>query len=60
MNVNAQEKSWSVTAVQKLRELWQEGVSAELISETVRRPEAAVRAKAAELGLPQHVVSRER
>jgi hypothetical protein len=55
MSLDAQEKSWSLTAVQKLRELWREGVSAELISQTLQRPEPDVRAKAAELGLPQHV-----
>jgi hypothetical protein len=55
MSLHAQEKSWSLTAVQKLLELWREGVSAEMISQTLQRPEADVRAKAAELGLPQHV-----
>lgn len=46
---------WSVTAVDKLRELWREGVSAQLIAHTLGRPESEVRAKAAELRLPQHV-----
>ncbi len=60
MNVYAQQKSWSLTAVEKLRALWREGVSAELISQTLQRPEPDVRAKAAELGLPQHVSEAER
>jgi hypothetical protein len=46
---------WSVQAVEKLRELWREGVPADMISQTLARPEHVVRAKAAELGLPQHV-----
>ena len=46
---------WSIGAVEKLKELWNAGVSAELISQTLARPEHAVRAKAAELRLPQHV-----
>ncbi len=46
---------WSITAVEKLKELWNAGVSAEMISQTLGRPEAVVRAKAHELGLPQHV-----
>jgi hypothetical protein len=59
MNANAQDNPWSLTAVQKLRELWRESVPAEMISQTLRRSEADVRAKAAELGLPQHVSARE-
>jgi hypothetical protein len=47
--------AWSLTAVEKLQQLWREGVPAELISQTLGRSEADVRAKAAELGLPQHV-----
>jgi hypothetical protein len=46
---------WSREAVAKLIELWREGVSAKVISATLRRDEAAVRAKAAELKLPEHV-----
>lgn len=46
---------WSIQSVEKLVELWKEGVRAELIAQTLQRPEAEVRAKAAELGLPQHV-----
>ena len=46
---------WSITAIDKLRQLWNEGVSAEMISQTLGRPEHQVRAKAGELGLPQHV-----
>lgn len=55
MNVSAQEKPWSLTAVEKLRELWRDGVPVAVISQTLQRPEAEVRAKAAEFGLPQHV-----
>ena len=47
--------SWSITAVDKLKELWNAGVSAEMISQTLHRSEEEVRAKAGELGLPQHV-----
>ncbi len=46
---------WSITAVDKLKELWNAGVSAEMISQTLHRAEEEVRAKAGELGLPQHV-----
>jgi hypothetical protein len=46
---------WSLRAVEKLLELWREGVPPELISQTLGRSEAQVRAKAAELRLPQHV-----
>jgi hypothetical protein len=49
---------WSIEAVEKLKELWRAGVSAEMISQTLSRPEEEVRAKAAELGLPQHVETR--
>jgi hypothetical protein len=45
---------WSKQAVDKLTELWREGVPAEVISATLRKDEAAIRAKAAELGLPEH------
>ena len=46
---------WSITAVDKLKELWNAGVSVEMISQTLDREEHEVRAKAGELGLPQHV-----
>jgi hypothetical protein len=46
---------WSITAVDKLKDLWNAGVSAEMISQTLGREEHEVRAKAGELGLPQHV-----
>ena len=46
---------WSILGVEKLMQLWKDGVRAELIAQTLQRPEAEVRAKAAELGLPQHV-----
>ena len=46
---------WSIQGVEKLVQLWKDGVSAELIAQTLQRPEGEVRAKAAELGLPQHV-----
>jgi hypothetical protein len=46
---------WSIEAIDKLKKLWSEGVSAEMISQALRRPEDVVRSKAAELGLPQHV-----
>ena len=48
---------WSLRAVEKLLALWREGVPAELISQTLGRSEAQVRAKAAELRLPQHVTA---
>ncbi len=46
---------WSLTAVEKLKELWNAGVAVEMISQTLHREEDEVRAKAGELGLPQHV-----
>jgi len=46
---------WSRDSVAKLIELWREGVPPKVISATLRRDEAAVRAKAAELKLPEHV-----
>ena len=49
---------WSITAVDKLKELWNAGVSPELISQTLGRAEENVRAKAGELGLPQHVAAK--
>ena len=49
---------WSITAIDKLKELWTAGVSVEVISQTLHRPEESVRAKAGELRLPQHVAAR--
>jgi hypothetical protein len=46
---------WTIQAIDKLRELWKADVPADMIAETLARPEYVVRAKAAELGLPQHV-----
>lgn len=42
---------WNITGIEKLQELWREGVSADLIAQTLGRSEAEVRAKAGELGL---------
>ncbi len=49
---------WTMGAIEKLRELWREGVAPELVAHTLGRPEKEVRAKAAELALPQHVEHR--
>lgn len=49
---------WTITAIDKLKELWNGGVAPELIGHTLGRPEQEVRAKAAELRLPQHVEAR--
>jgi hypothetical protein len=49
---------WTVTGVDKLRELWKAGVPADMIALTIGRPEYEVRAKAAEMRLPQHVEDR--
>lgn len=49
---------WTITAVEKLQELWKSGISAEMVAHTLGRAEAEVRAKAAELKLPQHVEAR--
>ena len=49
---------WTIEAVEKLKALWNEGVPPDMISQTLARPEHVVRAKAAELGLPQHVESK--
>jgi len=46
---------WTIEAIETLKKLWNEGVPADMISQTLARPEHLVRAKAAELGLPQHV-----
>jgi hypothetical protein len=46
---------WTIQAVETLQKLWREGVPATMISQTLGRSEADVRAKAAELRLPQHV-----
>ncbi len=48
---------WSKQAVDKLTELWREGVSPKIISATLRKGESAVRAKAAELKLGGHFQS---
>ena len=44
---------WSRTAVEKLTAMWNEGVSPKVISAALRKDEGAVRAKAAELHLPE-------
>jgi hypothetical protein len=46
---------WSMRAVDKLVELWREGLPPETISQMLGRSEAQIRSKAAELRLPQHV-----
>ena len=46
---------WSIQSIEKLVQLWKDGVPAELVSVALQRPEEDVRAKAVELGLPQHV-----
>ena len=46
---------WTITAVDKLREFWNAGVEPGLIGHALGRPEPEVRAKAAELRLPQQV-----
>ena len=46
---------WTITAIDKLKELWNGGVEPALVAHTLGRPEQEVRAKAAELRLPQHV-----
>jgi len=50
-------RTWTREAVEKLQELWNAGVNVERICATLGREESMVRAKAAELGLPQHVIS---
>ena len=47
--------AWTAQAVEKLTELWREGVPPKIISATLRRGEDVVRAKAAELKLPEHL-----
>ncbi|MCB1500350.1 MAG: hypothetical protein KDK07_11275 [Bauldia sp.] len=49
---------WTITAVDKLKELWNAGVEPALVAQTLGRPEQEIRAKAAELKLPQHVETR--
>ena len=51
--------AWTVSGVEKLKELWGAEVPADMIAHTLGRPEAEVRAKAAELKLPQHVAERD-
>ena len=45
---------WSKQAVDRLTEMWREGVPPSVISAALRKGEGAIRAKAAELGLPEH------
>ena len=47
--------AWTLEAVNKLKQLWREDVEVDVISQTLQRPEQAVRAKAAALKLPQRV-----
>lgn len=49
---------WTITGIEKLKELWNAGVAPEMVSHTLGRPEHEVRAKALELKLPQHVQPR--
>ncbi len=49
---------WSITAVDKLKELWNAGVPLAMICQTLHREEDEIRAKAGELGLPRHVESK--
>jgi hypothetical protein len=46
---------WTITAIEKLKELWNGGVEPALVAHALGRPEQEVRAKAAEFRLPQHV-----
>jgi hypothetical protein len=46
---------WTLQAAEKLRQHWRENVPVPIISQALRRSEAEIRAKAAELKLPQHV-----
>jgi hypothetical protein len=46
---------WTLRAVEKLRQHWRENVPVPLICQALGRSEAEIRAKAAELKLPQHV-----
>jgi hypothetical protein len=46
-----QGRAWSLEAVQQLRELAEQGLSAGMVSMKLKRSEADVRAKAAALGL---------
>ncbi|WEK50923.1 MAG: hypothetical protein P0Y66_02250 [Candidatus Kaistia colombiensis] len=45
------EATWTIEAIDRLRELAVEHVPAELIATAMRRPEEQIRQKAAELGL---------
>jgi hypothetical protein len=49
--VETQSRPWSLEAVQQLRELAAQNLSAVMVSMKLKRSEADVRAKAAELGL---------
>ena len=44
---------WSRTAVEKLTQMWREGVPPKVISAALRKGEETIRAKAAELKLPE-------
>ncbi|MBB5753605.1 hypothetical protein [Prosthecomicrobium pneumaticum] len=52
------ERPWTIEAIDRLRELAVAKVPAELISQNLQRPVAAVRQKAAELGLALEVGGR--
>lgn len=52
MTTQAQGPDWTITAVEKLQQLWSEGVPVDRICQTLGRPEEMVRAKASELKLP--------
>lgn len=45
------EKTWTIEAIERLRELAVEHVPADIIATAMHRPEEEVRRKAAELGL---------
>ena len=45
---------WTIEAIELLKKLWMEGMSPEMISQTLSKPESVIRAKAAELKLPLH------
>jgi len=56
MDSDLRQVPWTPEAVSRLQAMWREGVSPELISQALRRPEEAVRAKASELGLEKQPV----
>jgi hypothetical protein len=51
MQENAQDRPWTIEAVQELKDLAREKVPATVISLKLKRSEASVHAKASELGL---------